>query len=97
MKKFKESGTIDTLPGSGRKPKQTPRLTRKICREINMKHRILLKDIAEYLKGKGIQISTSTIQQKLNKNVLESDCKRKVPLFMPCHIKAHLMGLSCDK
>ena len=47
-KKCKESGTTDTLPGRGRKPKLTPRLTMKICRETNMNPRILLRDIVEY-------------------------------------------------
>ena len=44
-KKCKESGTTDTLSGRGRKPKLTPRSTRKICRETIMNPRILLRDI----------------------------------------------------
>ena len=50
VKKFKESGTTDTLPGGGRKQKLT-----------NL--RILVSDIAENLKEQGIEIRTRTIQR----------------------------------
>ena len=92
VKKFKESGTADSLPIHRRKPKLTPRLTMKISRATNMNPRSVLRDIAEYLKEPGIEIRTRTIQRTL-KNGLEFHCPCKVPLLMPCHIKARLKGM----
>ena len=88
MKKFKESGTTDNLPGCGSKPKNTPRLTKKICRETNMNPRILLRDIGEYLKEQGIKISTHTSQGTLNKNGLE--CHAKVKHLFSCRVTLKL-------
>ena len=51
----------------------------------------MLRDITEYLKEQGLEISTRTIQRRLNKNGLESHRPRKAPLLMPCHINTRLM------
>ena len=90
VKKFKESGTTDTLPGHVRKPRFTARLTMKICQD-EYEPWNSANSIAEYLSEQGIKISTLTIQQTLNQNGVESHCPHKMPLLMPCHIKAHLM------
>ena len=49
IKKIKQFGTTENLPGRGRKPKLSPRNARKLCREVNIKPRVVLKNIAKCL------------------------------------------------
>ena len=38
IKKFKQFGTTENLPGCGRKPKLSPRTTRKLCHKVERHH-----------------------------------------------------------
>lgn len=88
--KFKRDQTVRSLPGRGRKRKISPRLERKICREVNMNPRVVLKDIAEELRVGGVQVSERTIQRTLNRNGLKARRPRKTPFHKPCHLKSRL-------
>lgn len=90
IKKFEVCGTTRTLPGRGRKPKMSPRTVRKLCRDVNINPRIVLKDVAKELDTKGISVSTRTLQRCLNANNLKGYRPRRTPLHKPCHLAARL-------
>ena len=66
IKKFKQFGTTEDLAGCGRKPKLSPRTAQKVCHLVNIKLRIVLKDIIKSLDMMGVSLSTCTI--RLNRN-----------------------------
>ena len=49
IKKFKQFGTTENLTGCGRKATLSPRTAIKLCREVNIKPRVVLKEIAKNL------------------------------------------------
>lgn len=90
VKKFKQHGTVEALPGRGRKPKLSVRTERKLCREVNINPRVKLDVIVEKLAAEGTSVSKRTIQRCLNKNGLHSRRPRRTPLHKPCHVAARL-------
>ena len=66
IKNFKQLGMTENLSGHGRKPKLLPRTAQKLCCEVNIKPRVVLKDI----KSLDISRSTHTIEYCLNRNGL---------------------------
>ena len=60
----------------------------KLCHEVNINSRVVLKDIPQTLDTLGISISTSTIQCCLNRNRLYINQPQWTPLPKPCHIVA---------
>ena len=90
VSKFAQFGTAQTLPGRGRKQKLSPRTARKLCREVNINPRLVLKDIAETLQAEGTSVSKRTIQRCLYKNGLHGYRPRRTPLHKPKHVAARL-------
>lgn len=90
IKKFKQFGTVESLPGRGRKPKLSPRTVRKLVRDVDINPRIVVKDIAQDLETQGISVSPRTIQRCLNKNGLHGRRPRRTPLHKPRHVAARL-------
>ena len=59
--KFKQFGTTKNLPGRGRKPKLSLRIARKLCREVSINPRIVLKGITKSLYTIDTSMCTHTI------------------------------------
>ena len=70
IKKFKQFGMTENLPGWKRKAKLSLRTACKLCSEVNVKPRIILKDITKSLDTTGISVSCHTMQHCLNRNGL---------------------------
>ena len=74
------------LPGHGRKPKLSPRVTWKLCCEVNINPRIILKDISKIFDMLSICVSTFAMQHCLNRNVLYRNQPWQTPLHKPGHV-----------
>lgn len=90
VKKFRQYGTTENLPGRGAKPKMSQKTLRKVCREATMNPRIILTDVKEMLKMQGTSVSVRTIQRQLQKSGLPGRRPRKTPLHKKCHLSARL-------
>lgn len=66
VSKWKQFGTVASLPRSGRPVKMTPRAQRTIINEVKKNPEVSSKDLQKSLDP--ANISTSTIRKALNKN-----------------------------
>ena len=73
----------ENLPERGRKTKLSLRTVRKLCREVNINLRAVLKDIAKSLDAMGINVSTRIIQCCLYRNRLCGKRPRRTSLHKP--------------
>lgn len=62
INKHKRFHTVKNLSGRGRKRKVSPKLARKICREVNNNPQTTTKALIETLGQAGIKVSRSTIE-----------------------------------
>ena len=69
--------------GVRRKDKLSPRTAQKLCCKVNIKPRVLLKDVAKSLDTMGIN---HTIQHFLNRNKLHGNQPWRMPLHRLGHI-----------
>ena len=59
--KFKQFGMTENLPGHGRKPKLSPRTAQDLYREVNIKPKVVLKDIRKSLQTMGKYLHNITL------------------------------------
>ena len=90
INKYKRYNTVKNLSGRGRKRKVSPKLARKICREVNNNPRTTTKALRETLDRAGTKVSRSTIERVLHKGGLHGRRPRKTPLLREKHLKARL-------
>lgn len=65
--KWREHGTVATLPRSGRPAKMTPKARRRILNEVKKNPGITAKGLKESLEVANISVSESTIRKTLNR------------------------------
>lgn len=90
INKHKKFNTVKNLSGCGRKCKVSPRLARKICREVNNNARTRTKAIMETLDQAGTKVSWSTIEQVLHRGGLHGCRSWKTPLLRKKHVEARV-------
>ena len=83
-KKFKQFGTTENLPGHGKKSNLSLRTAWKLCCKVNIKLRVVLKDITKSLDIMSISINTCTIQSCWNRNGLNGNPPRWTLFHKPC-------------
>jgi transposase len=88
IKKFKILHSTENRPGRGRKQKLSPKLERKLVREVNKNPRKTIKAIREELSQLGQEVTRPTIQRALHRNGLRGHRPRKTPLLRTQHLKA---------
>lgn len=89
--KWREFGTVASLPRSGRPPKMTPRVQRRILREVKKNPRVSAKDLQKSLAQSNISVHTSTICKTMAKNGVHGRTPRRKPLLSKKNIVARLM------
>lgn len=78
--KWREFGTVASLPRSGRSPKMTTS-QRTILREVKKNPRVSAKDLQKSLAQSNISVRTSTICKTLAKNGVHGKTPRRKPLL----------------
>lgn len=78
--KWREFGTVASLPRSGRSPKMTTS-QRTILREVKKNPRVSAKDLQKSLAQSNISVCTSTICKTLAKNGVHGKTPRRKPLL----------------
>ena len=79
INKHKRYNTAKNLSGRGRKHKVSPKLARKICREVNNNPRTTTKALFETLDQAETKVSRSTIERVLHRGGLHGRRPRKTP------------------
>ena len=85
--KYKTTGSTDALPRSGRPPKVTPRLARRLVLETKKHRQKPLRDVGRAVVPK---VSTSTVRRVLAKEGRHQRKARKVVYLTETHQKARL-------
>ena len=88
--KWRQFGTVATLPRSGRPVKITPKAQRVIINEVKKNPRVSAEDLRKSLKHADISVDTSTIRKTLNKNGIHGRRPRRKPLLSKKNISARL-------
>ena len=90
IRKFKAKGTIETLPGRGRKSKLSSVSTRRMIRIVNKNPRVTTKELQNDLKSAGVSVSVTTIRRKLHTEGFHARTPRRTPLLTVKHKKPRL-------
>lgn len=90
INKHKRFNTVKNLSGRGRKRKVSPKLARRICREVNTNPRTTTKALIQTLEQTGTKVSRSTIERVLHRGGLHGRKPRKTPLLRKKHLVARL-------
>ena len=90
INKYKKFNTVKNLSGRGRKCKVSPKLARKICREVSNNPRTTTKALIQSLYQAGTSVSRSTIERFLHRGGLHGRRPRKTPLLKKKHLEARL-------
>lgn len=81
-KKFVATGSTHNAPRSGRPPKATPRVRRRLVRIVKKNRRLPLREVAKLLSP---QLSTSTIRNVLASEGFHRRKARRVPYLSRAH------------
>lgn len=90
INKYKRFNTVKNLSGRGRKRKVSPKLARKICRDVSNNPRTTTKVLCKELDKAGTKVSRSTIERVLHRGGFHGRRPRKTPLLKKNHLKARL-------
>lgn len=90
IRKYKDHGTVATLPGRGRKKMLTTTATRYITREMQKNPRMTAKDLQKGMADAGTKVSVSTIRRTLHAGGLHARVPRRTPLLTKKHKKSRL-------
>ena len=79
--KFKVKGPVATLPGRGRKRKQSPAATRVLRRQVIKNPRLTVRDLQQHLVAASTEVSVSTVRCIKNTEGLHAPTPRRTPLL----------------
>uniref|UniRef100_A0AAR2K185 Transposase Tc1-like domain-containing protein n=1 Tax=Pygocentrus nattereri TaxID=42514 RepID=A0AAR2K185_PYGNA len=88
--KWRQFGTVATLPRSGRPVKMTPRAQRRHINEVKKQPRVTAKDFKAALMQANICVHESTVRKTLNKQGVYGRTPRRKPLLTKKNIAARL-------
>lgn len=88
--KWRQFGTVATLPRSGRPVKMTPRAQRRLINEVKKQPRVTAKDLKASLVQANICVHESTVRKTLNKQGVYGRTPRRKPLLTKKNIAARL-------
>lgn len=90
LKKFETTGTLQTLPRSGRPCKTSATDDRRITLAVKKKPKVSAREIAEDMQGQGIMISTTTVKRRLHASKFRGYKARCKPLISLKNRKARV-------
>uniref|UniRef100_A0A8C5R501 Transposase n=1 Tax=Leptobrachium leishanense TaxID=445787 RepID=A0A8C5R501_9ANUR len=88
--KFKAKGTVETLPGRGRKKMLTSTAVRYLKRRVEKSPRVTAEELRKDLSDVGTEVSAQTIQRTLRNEGLHARTPRCTPLLSPKNEKSRL-------
>ncbi|KAI4874720.1 hypothetical protein NFI96_007700 [Prochilodus magdalenae] len=83
IRKFKLKGTVETLPGRGRKKILTATAVRYLKRNVEKNPRVTAKELKKDLSDVGTEVSAQTIRRPLHNEDLHARTPRRTPLLTP--------------
>ncbi|KAI4876339.1 hypothetical protein NFI96_002707 [Prochilodus magdalenae] len=90
IRKFKLKGTVETLPGRGRKKILTATAVRYLKRNVEKNPRVTAKELKKDLSDVGTEVSAQTIRRALHNEDLHARTPRHTPLLTPKNKKSRL-------
>ena len=90
IRKFKLKGTVETLPGRGRKKILTVTAVRYLKRKVEKNPRVTAKELKKDLSDVGTKVSAQTIRRALHNEDLHARTPRRTPLLTPKNKKSRL-------
>ncbi|KAI4878917.1 hypothetical protein NFI96_025783 [Prochilodus magdalenae] len=90
IRKFKLKGTVETLPGRGRKKILTATAVRYLKRNVEKNPRVTAKELKKDLSDVGTEVSAQTIRRALHNEDLHARTSRRTPLLTPKNKKSRL-------
>uniref|UniRef100_A0A8C5MEC7 Transposase Tc1-like domain-containing protein n=1 Tax=Leptobrachium leishanense TaxID=445787 RepID=A0A8C5MEC7_9ANUR len=83
IRKFKAKGTVETLPGRGRKKMLTSTAVRYLKRRVEKSPRVTAEEPRKDLSDVGTEVSAQTIRRTLRNKGLHARTPRRTPLLSP--------------
>uniref|UniRef100_A0A8C5MW04 Transposase n=1 Tax=Leptobrachium leishanense TaxID=445787 RepID=A0A8C5MW04_9ANUR len=90
IRKFKAKGTVETLPGRGRKMLLTSTAVRYLKRRVEKSPRVTAEELRKDLSDVGTEVSAQTIRRTLRNEGLHARTPRRTPLLSPKNKKSRL-------
>ncbi|KAI4885643.1 hypothetical protein NFI96_007298 [Prochilodus magdalenae] len=90
IRKFKLKGTVETLPGRGRKKILSATAVRYLKRNVEKNPRVTAKELKKDLSDVGTEVSAQTIRRALHNEDLHARTPRRTPLLTPKNKKSRL-------
>uniref|UniRef100_A0A8C5QAL0 Transposase n=1 Tax=Leptobrachium leishanense TaxID=445787 RepID=A0A8C5QAL0_9ANUR len=90
IRKFKAKGTVETLPGRGRKKMLTLTAVRYLKRRVEKSPRVTAEELRKDLSDVGTEVSAQTIRRTLRNEGLHARTPRRTPLLSPKNKKSRL-------
>uniref|UniRef100_A0A8C5LRU1 Transposase n=1 Tax=Leptobrachium leishanense TaxID=445787 RepID=A0A8C5LRU1_9ANUR len=90
IRKFKAKGTVETLPGCGRKKMLTSTAVRYLKRRVEKSPRVTPEELRKDLSDVGTEVSAQTIRRTLRNEGLHARTPRRTPLLSPKNKKSRL-------
>lgn len=90
IRKFKSKGTVETLPGRGRKKILTATAVRYLKRKVGKNPRVTAKELKKDLSDVGTEVSAQTIRRTLRNEDLHARTPRRTPLLTAKNKKSRL-------
>uniref|UniRef100_A0A8C5PUJ6 Transposase Tc1-like domain-containing protein n=1 Tax=Leptobrachium leishanense TaxID=445787 RepID=A0A8C5PUJ6_9ANUR len=90
IRKFKAKGTVETLPGLGRKKMLTSTAVRYLKRRVEKSPRVTAEELRKDLPDVGTEVSAQTIRRTLRNEGLHARTPRRTPLLSPKNKKSRL-------
>uniref|UniRef100_A0A8C5QEC7 Transposase n=1 Tax=Leptobrachium leishanense TaxID=445787 RepID=A0A8C5QEC7_9ANUR len=90
IRKFKAKGTVETLPGRGRKKMLTSTAVRYLKRRVEKSPRVTAEELRKDLSDVGTEVSAQTIRRTLRNEGLHARTPRRTPLLFPKYKKSRL-------
>lgn len=90
VRKFKAKGTVERLPGRGRKRLLSATAVRYLRRKVEKNPRVTAEELRQDMSEGGIQVSSQTIRRTLRNDGFHARTPRRTPLLTPKHKKSRL-------
>uniref|UniRef100_A0A8C5MN72 Transposase n=1 Tax=Leptobrachium leishanense TaxID=445787 RepID=A0A8C5MN72_9ANUR len=90
IRKFKAKGTVETLPGRGRKKMLTSTAVHYLKRRVEKSPRVTAEELRKDLSEVGTEVSAQTIRRTLRNEGLHARTPRRTPLLSPKNKKSRL-------
>uniref|UniRef100_A0A8C5Q9Z5 Transposase Tc1-like domain-containing protein n=1 Tax=Leptobrachium leishanense TaxID=445787 RepID=A0A8C5Q9Z5_9ANUR len=93
IRKFKAKGTVETLPGRGRKKMLTSTAVRYLKRRVEKSPRVTAEELRKDLSDVGTEVSAQTIRRTLRNEGLHARTRQIFSQFLSSHTGTFLHSM----